>query len=662
MTAETIDPNILFPDAEIGRATGIPSFYDTLIAAINDHAALIDASVGAVPYIDLSLPPWNVTAGDSSTAVAAANTVAINLAIATYGVSGGASLVLPGGDVYIEQAPAGVAYSIYFGSGISGIDLSGMGPNETRLIQNGVGDGGDWHAIFFDRCSSCGIHDFHIETGIIKAPDAIQLNHLVNVTNSSLDGTGTTEDIYGYNLSFGKCLGDQLRFFGDTSPIHNIRFDNLTMRGDGICIQTWAANTVYPLGSWVINDSGKNYRCTTAGTSAGSGGPTGTGTGIADGTAVWDYKVPREGARTCISVQRGYDHIEISNFYAIGAQNGVLDVEPTNAGGGFSGAEVMRYLNLHDGVLDNSLGNTAVAATFSGITTSTKSTNNTMQNVSIIGGALSMIQTQSQTITGVSVVCEELFAADTSTPNMLVRQTNDDLTLSGIRLVRGGTCGNGNLLDIENGSRMTIDGFELVEDTTGYPLIMEATTRPVIRNGRITYTGASPSGKVGVYVAALNANVASPIIDNVTISTDSGKLESAVYLVTRTARDMSNISITNVHSAGCATYGVYMSFGTGTTFDVNPIIQTCSNGTDRLWLAENETAGTPIDTVFPIVAGSKGGLTSRHLEGNVAPGGACVGNLGDTYSYRPTTTTASFYVKESQSVAGTPDNGGWTLK
>lgn len=50
----------------------------------------------------------------------------------------------------------------------------------------------------------------------------------------------------------------------------------------------WAANTAYALHAWAAN-GGNVYVCTAAGTSAASGGPTGTGTGISDGTAVWDF-------------------------------------------------------------------------------------------------------------------------------------------------------------------------------------------------------------------------------------------------------------------------------------------------------------------------------------------------------------------------------------
>lgn len=55
----------------------------------------------------------------------------------------------------------------------------------------------------------------------------------------------------------------------------------------------WAPTTAYVATpgarSVVSNDDGRLYICTTGGTSAGSGGPTGTGSAIADGGAVWQF-------------------------------------------------------------------------------------------------------------------------------------------------------------------------------------------------------------------------------------------------------------------------------------------------------------------------------------------------------------------------------------
>ena len=59
----------------------------------------------------------------------------------------------------------------------------------------------------------------------------------------------------------------------------------------GLLSQTWVATTAYILNQQV-NNGGLVYKATTGGTSAGSGGPTGTGSGITDGTAVWAYVGP----------------------------------------------------------------------------------------------------------------------------------------------------------------------------------------------------------------------------------------------------------------------------------------------------------------------------------------------------------------------------------
>lgn len=56
----------------------------------------------------------------------------------------------------------------------------------------------------------------------------------------------------------------------------------------GALASAWTITTVYAIGDWVEN-GGNVYKCTVAGTSAGSGGPTGTGTGIIDNTVTWDF-------------------------------------------------------------------------------------------------------------------------------------------------------------------------------------------------------------------------------------------------------------------------------------------------------------------------------------------------------------------------------------
>lgn len=61
----------------------------------------------------------------------------------------------------------------------------------------------------------------------------------------------------------------------------------------------WAPTTYYDVGDIVRNDSPENiYICAIAGTSAGSGGPTGEGTAIVDGSATWRFVGDGEGYTT----------------------------------------------------------------------------------------------------------------------------------------------------------------------------------------------------------------------------------------------------------------------------------------------------------------------------------------------------------------------------
>jgi hypothetical protein len=53
-------------------------------------------------------------------------------------------------------------------------------------------------------------------------------------------------------------------------------------------VAAWAASTAYSAGVQAANGSNV-YTCAGSGTSASSGGPTGTGTNIEDGSVLWDF-------------------------------------------------------------------------------------------------------------------------------------------------------------------------------------------------------------------------------------------------------------------------------------------------------------------------------------------------------------------------------------
>ena len=57
----------------------------------------------------------------------------------------------------------------------------------------------------------------------------------------------------------------------------------------GVVSEAWAQSHAYAVGQQASNANGV-YVCTTGGTSSSSGiGPSGTGTGISDGSVVWNY-------------------------------------------------------------------------------------------------------------------------------------------------------------------------------------------------------------------------------------------------------------------------------------------------------------------------------------------------------------------------------------
>ena len=66
-----------------------------------------------------------------------------------------------------------------------------------------------------------------------------------------------------------------------------------TCHEQGLLSQPHVVSTAVLLNQQMHN-AGNVYRCTTAGTTGASSPPTGTGTGIADGTAVWAYIGPQD--------------------------------------------------------------------------------------------------------------------------------------------------------------------------------------------------------------------------------------------------------------------------------------------------------------------------------------------------------------------------------
>lgn len=105
----------------------------------------------------------------------------------------------------------------------------------------------------------------------------------------AVSSTGTSQLFRVFN--------DQLNIHPTPSSTQTVAFEYVSRYW---VRRNWQASTAYVVGDVVINDTAKVYTADTAGTSAASGGPTGTSTNIADGTARWDYTAAMAGANGTI--------------------------------------------------------------------------------------------------------------------------------------------------------------------------------------------------------------------------------------------------------------------------------------------------------------------------------------------------------------------------
>jgi len=110
--------------------------------------------------------------------------------------------------------------------------------------------------------------------------------------------SGTPEDIIEIARAV---LGDLEIEIQESYPAHFDAIVNDPVTPDPAA---WQPSTVYALGDKRSN-FGNVYAVVVAGTSAASGGPSGTGAGIVDGTVTWNYSGPGAGARAATLVLSG---------------------------------------------------------------------------------------------------------------------------------------------------------------------------------------------------------------------------------------------------------------------------------------------------------------------------------------------------------------------
>lgn len=542
-------------------------------------SAIAGVTSRAFPFVDLRQAPYGVVADDVS--AASANTVAINQAIVDYN-GDRAALMLPQGTIYIDQAAGGANYSIVF-DGATDIELIGQGPLATMIVQNGAGDLGDWHAIAVQNgATRIGFRNFGIMQGTITNPESGQQNHLINLRAVSAD----VVDVYGDNLYFGKCLGDALAFVGTTNfKIRGSRFSNLVMRLSG---------TVH---------------------------------------------ASRVGARTGISFQKGYEDVAISNFDIAGAQNSAIDMESTGNG-------TMNYAQFENGYIDNTAGNSATAMTFSGVGNGANSKYPRMNNIIIREGNLYIGDTENAVVENVTVIMEATRPNSPDRPLLLVRNDNKNLRLRDVRIHRLSGSGDGYAVDIFNEAAGTfVDSMHVIQDTNAIPIIFDGCSHLRVSGLELEYNGTAPAATRDAVMVRANttADCLNPQIRNLTVRSSTGQFRSALYMSTRTtSRSMTNIIVNGVMCSGSATNGVYLSFGSGSNMDTQPMISGINNigGTRAIHTVDaNDSA---ITTIFPIIGGSRGDITLS-VGGNVSPEGNVVALQGSRHIQKNGNSTTEYF-------------------
>jgi uncharacterized phage protein gp47/JayE len=206
----------------------------------------------------------------------------------TYGLTSAGFVAEPLAQV---QTDLQAALQAQFGADI---DLSASGPfgqlvgilaeREAALWQLAQATYG---AAYPDTASSAALDDVASVTGCIRLAATKSLDYIVGAgTNGTVVPSGTVFASSPSSNSFASSAAATIA-----------------------TLSAWAATTGYSAFSAIaagslVTNGGNIYACTVAGTSAGSGGPTGTGTAIVDGGCTWRY-VAAGGAAVGIPVQGG---------------------------------------------------------------------------------------------------------------------------------------------------------------------------------------------------------------------------------------------------------------------------------------------------------------------------------------------------------------------
>jgi hypothetical protein len=199
----------------------------------------------------------------------------------------------------------------------------------------------------------------------------IACDDLVSLDIDGWDQTGSTLGLFGQMnaTSSGKVTARNLKLGTNTTlaqidctagsqnfRLREAYYSTATITASSTALTAWAISTAYRVGQLVQNDTGKKYRCITAGTSAGSGGPTGTSADITDNAAHWKY-IETVATHALATIWNDYDEYDASGTIDTVRVNGRFN--DTSA---YEGAKVTFYSSSAGTLAFTALGDVVATA------------------------------------------------------------------------------------------------------------------------------------------------------------------------------------------------------------------------------------------------------------------------------------------------------------
>jgi len=345
------------------------------------------------------------------------------------------------------------------------------------------------------------------------------------------------------------------------------------------------------------------------------------------------------GSRSGVALQRGWRGVELANFYIDGVKNSPIDMEP-------SGTTPMSHLNIHDGLIDQSLRQSEVVVSIAGSPQCERVKHVRVSDLTVLNGRLGIRKSEDVRLTNVTVVA----TSDLHGPLLLARDVNHQLRLEDLYLERSGGGAAGHLLDVENlGDWTNVDGGAFVQHAPAAALRFDGTRNLRVYGSRVEYRGPDPRKLDGIVVANVVGAADNVTIDQVTLGSTTGKLRSAIRFTARPRHSMRALRVTDMHSAGAAINGVYFSYHPDASADRSPVVAGLNNGADAVWKQVDRNDNV-ITSIFPVIAGNPGGVCQ--MVGHAAPEGLVAAVQGTIYIREAGDATARYYKVSGTGVTG----------